>query len=113
MSNFQKGWIGVDLDGTLAVYTKWVGPTHIGAPVPKMLERVKQWVKDGHLVKIFTARAADPSTVPHIQAWLVKNGLPALEVTNKKDLATMEIWDDRAVQIIRNTGERADGISEN
>lgn len=32
-----SGWIGVDLDGTLAVYDEWRGVSHIGAPVPAML----------------------------------------------------------------------------
>jgi len=36
-------WIGVDLDGTLAVYDGWRGPEHIGPPVPAMVERVKRW----------------------------------------------------------------------
>lgn len=26
----HSGWIGVDLDGTLAGYDGWVGPEHIG-----------------------------------------------------------------------------------
>lgn len=28
------GWIGVDLDGTLAIYDVWRGANHIGEPVP-------------------------------------------------------------------------------
>lgn len=27
----MSGWIGVDFDGTLAHYDKWVSPTHTGA----------------------------------------------------------------------------------
>ena len=53
----KRGHILVDLDGTLAIYNGYVGPTHIGEPVPKMLERVKSWLADGKTVKIFTARA--------------------------------------------------------
>lgn len=34
-----KGWIGVDLDGTLAEYDGWKGPDEIGAPVEPMVER--------------------------------------------------------------------------
>ena len=41
----MKGWIGVDLDGTLAHYDKWRGVEHIGKPVPVMLERVKKWLE--------------------------------------------------------------------
>lgn len=52
----HKGWIGVDLDGTLAVYNGWVAPTHIGEPVVPMLERVKAWLAEGREVRIMTAR---------------------------------------------------------
>ena len=38
----MKGWIGVDLDGTLAMYDGWVGVSHIGEPVPAMLQRVRR-----------------------------------------------------------------------
>jgi hypothetical protein len=37
-SQASGGWIGVDLDGTLAIYGGWTGPRSIGEPVPKMLE---------------------------------------------------------------------------
>lgn len=33
----DKPWLGVDLDGTLAVYDKWRGIEHIGAPIPAMV----------------------------------------------------------------------------
>jgi len=36
-----RPWIGVDLDGTLAHYDGWKGPTHIGAPIHKMVQRVR------------------------------------------------------------------------
>lgn len=49
------GWIGVDLDGTLAVYRGWNGG-EIGEPVPAMVERVKRWLAEGQDVRIFTAR---------------------------------------------------------
>ena len=51
----RKGWIGVDLDGTLAVYYDW---EIIGDPIPLMVERVQQWLKEGKHVKIFTARVS-------------------------------------------------------
>lgn len=49
-------WIGVDLNGTLALYTTGDYRT-IGDPIEPMVARVKQWIKDGHEVRIFTARA--------------------------------------------------------
>ncbi len=105
----MSGWIGVDLDGTLAHYGDWKGYDHIGHPIPKMLDRVKAWLKEGKKVKIFTARASHGQDgIKPVKAWLKKVGLPDLEVTNEKDFGMTELWDDRAVQVIHNTGRRAD-----
>jgi hypothetical protein len=57
----QHGWIGVDLDGTLAFHGEWLGHTYIGKPVPLMLDRVKQWLSQGTEVRIVTARVASTS----------------------------------------------------
>ena len=40
----SEGWIGVDLDGTLAEYLGWQGMGHIGEPIAPMVERVKAWL---------------------------------------------------------------------
>ena len=40
-----SGWIGVDLDGTLAHYDGWKGIEHVGPPIPAMLARVKYWLE--------------------------------------------------------------------
>nr|WP_221774550.1 hypothetical protein [Pelagicoccus albus] len=98
------GWIGVDLDGTLAEYTGWKGIDHIGKPVPLMARRVEQWVEAGYTVKIMTARASVPGGKKPVSAWLEKHKLPDLEVTNEKDFDMIELWDDRAVQVVANTG---------
>ena len=45
MSN--NGWIGVDLDGTLAYYDGWQGIDHIGEPILPMLNRVTKWLEQG------------------------------------------------------------------
>lgn len=108
----SHGWIGVDLDGTLAHYDGWVSPEHIGEPIPAMLARVKEWLAAGIDVRIFTARvfgAGRESALPHIQAWCIAHLGTVLTVTNEKDYGMVELWDDRAVQVIPNTGERADG----
>ena|SRR5579859_2595708 len=114
---FEKGqirdahspWIGVDLDGTLAADTGrqlWdsEGRPRIGAPVPEMVARVKDWVSKGHTVKIFTARASSGVQVAAIRQWLARRGLPDLEVTNIKDFNMVMLWDDRCVQVERNSG---------
>lgn len=100
----MSGWIGVDLDGTLAEYGGWVGPEHIGPPIPSMLARVRRWILEGKEVKIFTARAAIPEQVVPVMEWLKKHGLGGLEVTNVKDFGMIELWDDRCVRVITNTG---------
>lgn len=102
----MSGWIGVDLDSTLAYHAGGLG---IGAPVPLMLARVQQWLAQGKHVKIMTARASVPSLIPEVEAWCLKHLGRVLEVTNQKDFAMLELWDDRAIQVVPNTGERVDG----
>lgn len=109
----SKGWIGVDLDGTLAYYDGWKGPEHIGDPVPVMLERVHLWLSKGFKVKIFTARAGVPEQIPYVVDWLKKYGLGDLEITNIKDFAMIELWDDRCVRVIQNTGEPSTIVKSN
>ncbi len=98
----SPGWIGVDLDHTLAVYRSNY-PT-IGEPVPRMLARVKRWLDQGIEVRIFTARAGWPGQEELIQDWCENHGLPRLQVTNVKTMDCFQIWDDRAVRVERDTG---------
>ncbi len=100
----SQPWIGVDLDGTLAEATPWKGMSHIGPAVPLMARRVRLWLEKGARVKIVTARAGDPEGLKATQAWLKANGLPDLEVTDRKDFGMIELWDDRAIQVVQNTG---------
>lgn len=101
-----SGWIGVDLDGTLAHYVGWAGPDHIGEPIPAMVARVKAWLGKGIEVRIMTARAwrASPEDVSHIQDWTEKHIGHRLPVTCEKDYGMIELWDDRAVSVKPNTG---------
>jgi len=112
----KEGWIGVDLDCTLAEYNDWEGPEHIGAPIMPMVNRVKRWIADGQEVRVFTARAfpsmtAD-SSIRAINTWCRKHIGTELAVTYMKDYNMIELWDDRAVQLIPNTGERVDGMDD-
>ena len=101
-------WIGFDLDGTLAEHGKYQGPDHIGTMIPKMKEILLECIRQGYRVKIMTARMGhaklrdEARTI--IQDWLEANGLPRLEVTCKKDYKMIRLYDDRAVQVIPNTG---------
>ena len=107
----NNDWIGVDLDGTLAQYDLWNGPTHIGPPIPAMVLRVKTWLADNKKVKIFTARVCDEQTsedlslaLEAIYDWCVKHIGKPLPVTCKKDWHMIELWDDRCVKVEKNTG---------
>jgi hypothetical protein len=108
------GWWGVDLDGTLARYDKWVDEFHIGEPIPRMVERVKRWLEEGRTVKILTARVCeqegrDAAVVADvIRKWCIEHIGQELEITNGKDYQMVQLWDDRAIQLIPNTGIRAD-----
>lgn len=115
------GWIGVDLDGTLAHYTAWTNG-QIGQPVPAMVERVKQWLSEDKDVRVFTARVSiDPSLYSSeslrcadaqfaaeqralIEAWCLQHIGVVLPVTATKDFTMLELWDDRAVTVEMNTG---------
>ena len=108
----MSGWIGVDLDGTLAEYGGWKGADHIGSPIPLMVERVKAWLANGIEVRIFTARVWGDDrdgVAAIIQDWCEQHIGQRLAVTCTKDYGMVELWDDRAVQVIPNTGRRADG----
>lgn len=111
----EQAWIGVDLDGTLAHYDGWEGPNIIGKVLPEMKEKVLAAMAgqfDGLygrpvVVKIFTSRAShpEPEYVASVEAWLEANGMSGLEVTCKKDIYCVEIWDDRCRQVETNTGQ--------
>ena len=120
MRRHSPGWIGVDLDGTLARYSGWNGGA-IGEPVPAMLRRVEDWLAMGREVRIFTARVAATgkrkasgeidsqefadAQRQAIQAWTHKHLGVRLQVTAVKDFACVELWDDRAVGVKLNEGD--------
>lgn len=97
-------WIGVDLDGTLAVHDNGSSLEGVGDPVPAMVNRVRKMINNGIRVKIFTARAGDPEQLPVVRKWLKSQGLPELEITNVKDYQMLRLYDDRAIQVEKNTG---------
>lgn len=117
-----SGWIGVDLDGTLAKYPTPNGILTIGEPIPLMLDRVKKWVKEGIEVRIVTARVANTGlyvdkSQKHddeefanqqrklIEDWCKEHIGKVLKVTASKDFAMIELWDDRVIRVEFNTGK--------
>ena len=119
----SAGWVGVDLDGTLAVWDEYRGAHHIGAPIPKMVERVKRWLAAGMDVRIVTARVdggevalamgnpngADFRDVEairrHIERWCREHLGAILPVTDRKDYGMLALWDNIAIRVETNTGE--------
>lgn len=115
-----KGWIGVDLDGTLAYFDRHSSIASIGKPIEPMLVRVMAWLQRGIEVRIVTARVAayqrsnDDGVVDStefaetqrkmITEWCLENIGVALESTATKDFQMIQLWDDRCVQVISNTG---------
>lgn len=106
-----QGWHGVDLDGTLAFYDGWKGAGHIGEPIKPVVEMVKDKLRSGEQVKIFTARvcsAQDPELREKaryaIELWCLKHIGVKLPVTCEKDYSMISLWDDRCVQVVPNSG---------
>lgn len=105
----EGGVVAFDLDGTLAQYDGWKGDTHIGEPIPKMVERWKAYREKGVTCVIFTARySEDPAkemAMKLIQNWSYQNLGEIAPITNEKTPNIVRIYDDRARQVLENTGQ--------
>jgi len=97
------GWVGVDLDNTLANGEHWKGHEYIGDPIPRMVARVKRWLLEDKDVRIFTAR--DAKSYPAIRKWCMKHLGKTLKITNVKDKYMEVLYDDRAIGVEPNTGK--------
>ena len=103
-----KGWIAVDFDGTLATFEG--NGTLLGYPIAPMVNRVKTWLRNEQEVKIFTSRVSfkdveKNAAIEHaIREWCLVHIGRKLEVTCTKDINCVQIWDDKAIRVIRNTG---------
>ena len=91
-------WIGFDFDGTLAEEITL-------KPIKPIVDLLKTYLKNGTECRIVTARAGHPEGIQIVENWLKNQGLPELQVTNKKDYGMIVLYDDRAIQVITNTGE--------
>lgn len=102
-------WIGFDLDGTLAEYGEWEGPTSIGKPIQKMVDLAKSYEKRGYTIKILTARVSsnNPSREQAYEAivkWCYEVFGKPLEITAEKDYNMVTLFDDRCIMVKPNTG---------
>jgi hypothetical protein len=119
-----QGWIAVDWDGTAVEYHGWTKWNEFGRDIPAMTERIKGWLAEGKDVRIFTARMPLPQdemveqtcykTGEKFNGVMMKKAIAdhceaiyghRLRVQCYKDLHTIEIWDDRAVGVVANTGQ--------
>jgi hypothetical protein len=107
LEGLNNGWIGVDLDGTLAEYSGY--KNEIGPPIEKMVNRVKRWLSAGKEVRILTARATEGKkkhqSLVSIYEWSREHIGEALEVTDRKDPLMIKLYDDRVQQVEEGTGE--------
>lgn len=115
-----EGWIGFDLDGTLAKAPD--GGLHsIGDPIQPMVDLCKGFLADGWEIRIVTARASPPFLDPNgdrvtgsvmikeVQDWTEKHLGARLPVTCSKDYRMIRLYDDRAIQVEFNTGKIVGG----
>lgn len=73
----------------------------MGAPIEPMVRRVRQWLRAGKDVRLLTARKPHPA----IRRWMQEHLGQVLPITHTKDRFMQALYDDRAVQVRRNTGE--------
>jgi hypothetical protein len=126
MAKWVEEWIGVDLDSTLANSNS--KGYEIGEPIEKMVQRIKQWRKEGKDVRIVTARV-DGNTRAHtpeeaaligdqwnpliaitsIENWCQIHIGEILPVTDRKDCGMVNLYDDKAIRVNKDTGELCTG----
>lgn len=108
------GWFAFDVDGTIAEYHGWVPDGSIGKPITAMIRRIKNYIKKGRDVRLCTARI-NPSgrqEFPEqfeaqkgiIDSWCLEHIGQTLPICYEKDLHMVFLFDDRAMQVIPNTG---------
>lgn len=107
-----SGWIGFDLDGTLARYDGWRGDADIGRPIPAACLLAKQLIAAGARLRIMTARVSRAhhtaeeilANTVFIQDWTEVFLGVRLPVTAEKDMLMQALYDDRAIPLEFNTG---------
>jgi hypothetical protein len=119
MSKSSKGpWYGFDLDCTLAESPPKNGKS-IGEPIPNIVRQAQKYIREGKDVRIFTARVSvvpgeengpygnvkKAQNILDIEQWCRLYIGFKLPITCSKDRLMKEIWDDRAIQVVPNTGE--------
>lgn len=107
--------IAVDFDATLAFYEHGeFKKDELGEPIPEMVEKVKEALARGDKVVIFTARVCPgldyerllTATESYLMVaeWTKKVFGQLLPITFIKLPEFSEFWDDKAKEVIPNTG---------
>ena len=121
-------WVGFDFDGTLAQTVVWdteANTLPLGEPIPEMVQTIKAYLSAGIECRIFTARVAGCGRTnsqgvtddlefkidqtAKLSAWCLKHLGRDLEITATKDMNMSLLYDDRAIQVERNTGRLIEG----
>jgi hypothetical protein len=111
----EKRCVAVDFDGTMAHYEQFEGSDVLGAPIDEMVRKVKDLLRQGVPVVIFTARVNPSEASPEeamdatrafvaIADWCEQVFGQLLPITHEKSRHFTEIWDDRGRQVLVNTG---------
>jgi hypothetical protein len=114
----MRGWIGVDLDGSLAKSVEAATGEEIGVPIHPMVKRVTVWLAHGEDVRIFTARVNPNRGQVNvmrarraIEVWCKRHLGRVLPITYEKDWDMTLLFDDKARQVERDTGRIVGGRS--
>lgn len=105
----KAGWIGVDFDGTLVEHNFG---EDFGAPISRMVDRVRLLIGWNVEVRIFTARCNSMNPqfsyfISNIGTWMKDNLGKEIEYTCAKDHELALILDDIAIPVQRNEGRIA------
>ncbi len=112
----KYGYVDCDLDGSLVKNDVELPFTmgKIGSPINKSIERIQRHIHNGDDVRIFTARAEYTGQdrelmIEKINQFCEEHFGKRLPITNRKSVWSRIIYDDIAIQLEPNTGERIDG----
>src|ERR1700739_1145901 len=96
-----KRTVAIDFDGVLAHYDGNYRANQLGEPHPAAIKTIQDYIANDMDVVIHTTRARTQRVVSLILAWLVKHGIPKMDLTRMaissiKPVAYVYI-DDRAI----------------
>ena len=86
LSERKTPTIAVDLDGTLASFSKWNGYDYIGAPIPETVKLIRKFKKEGAHIIIHSCRVTTADnqvylkSVNRVTKWLINNKVPFDEI---------------------------------